>query len=555
MAAAGAILCAMIPKVNIYERDLGKTAANYAPLTPLTFLERAAYVYPNQVSIIHGTQRFTWKETYARCRRLASALAKRGIGVGDTVAVMLPNIPAMVEVHFGVPMTGATLNTLNTRLDADAIGFMLEHGEAKLLITDQEFAPVIEKALKPGIEVIDVEDPEFKGGKRLGQKTYEELLAEGDPEFAWRWPQDEWEAIALNYTSGTTGNPKGVVYHHRGAYLSAVGNILVWVMPHHPVYLWTLPMFHCNGWCFPWTVAANAGTNICLRRVEAETIFKLIKQHRVTHYCGAPIVHQMLINAPDELKRGIEHKVSGLVAAAAPPASMIEGMGKMGFDITHVYGLTETYGPATVCARHPEWDDLPLADQVRLNGRQGVRYTVEEGLTVMDPETMRPVPADGETMGEIMFRGNITMKGYLKNPKATQEAFAGGWFHSGDLAVMQPDGYLKIKDRSKDVIISGGENISSLEVEDVLYRHPAVMAAAVVARPDAKWGETPCAFVELKPGVAVSETELIEFCRTQMARFKAPRAVVFGELPKTSTGKIQKFVLREKAKSTAAIDT
>jgi fatty-acyl-CoA synthase len=545
----------MIQKVNIYERDLGKTAANYAPLTPLSFLERAAYVYPNQVSIIHGAQRFTWKETYARCRRLASALAKRGIGVGDTVAVMLPNIPAMVEVHFGVPMTGATLNTLNTRLDAEAIGFMLEHGEAKVLITDKEFSSVIENALKPGIEVIDVEDPEFKGGKRLGQKTYEELLAEGDPEFAWRWPQDEWEAISLNYTSGTTGNPKGVVYHHRGAYLNAVGNILVWGMPHHPVYLWTLPMFHCNGWCFPWTVAANAGTNICLRRVEAETIFKLIKQHRVTHYCGAPIVHQLLINAPDELKRGIEHKVSGLVAAAAPPAAMIEGMGKMGFDITHVYGLTETYGPATVCARHPEWDDLPLADQVRLNGRQGVRYTVEEGLTVMDPETMKPVPADGETMGEIMFRGNITMKGYLKNPKATQEAFAGGWFHSGDLAVMQPDGYVKIKDRSKDVIISGGENISSLEVEDVLYRHPAVMAAAVVARPDAKWGETPCAFVELKPGVSVSETELIDFCRTQMAKFKAPRAVVFGELPKTSTGKIQKFVLREKAKSTAAIDT
>jgi fatty-acyl-CoA synthase len=545
----------MIPKVNIYERDLGKAAANYAPLTPLSFLERAAYVYPNKVSIIHGAQRFTWQETYARCRRLASALAKRGIGVGDTVAVMLPNIPAMVEVHFGVPMTGATLNTLNTRLDAEAIGFMLEHGEAKVLITDKEFSPVIEKALKPGIEVIDVEDPEFKGGKRLGQKTYEELLAEGDPEFAWRWPQDEWEAISLNYTSGTTGNPKGVVYHHRGAYLNAVGNILVWGMPHHPVYLWTLPMFHCNGWCFPWTLAANAGTNVCLRKVDPEVVFELIKRHRVTHYCGAPIVHQMLINAPDELKRGIEHKVSGLVAAAAPPAAMIEGMGKMGFDITHVYGLTETYGPATVCARHPEWDDLPLADQVRLNGRQGVRYTVEEGLTVMDAQTMKPVPADGETMGEIMFRGNITMKGYLKNPKATQEAFAGGWFHSGDLAVMQPDGYVKIKDRSKDVIISGGENISSLEVEDVLYRHPAVMAAAVVARPDPKWGETPCAFVELKPGVSVSETELIDFCRTQMAKFKAPRAVVFGELPKTSTGKIQKFVLREKAKSTAAIDT
>jgi fatty-acyl-CoA synthase len=544
----------MIPKVNIYERDLGKTAANYAPLTPLSFLERAAYVYPDKVSIIHGAQRFTWKETYARCRRLASALAKRGIGVGDTVAVMLPNTPAMVEVHFGVPMTGATLNTLNTRLDAEAIGFMLEHGEAKVLITDKEFSSVIEKALRPGIEVIDVEDPEFKGGKRLGQKTYEELLAGGDPEFAWRWPQDEWEAISLNYTSGTTGNPKGVVYHHRGAYLNAVGNILVWGMPHHPVYLWTLPMFHCNGWCFPWTLAANAGTNVCLRKVDPELVFDLIRRHRVSHYCGAPIVHQMLINAPDELKRGIEHKVSGLVAAAAPPAAMIEGMGKMGFDITHVYGLTETYGPATVCARHPEWDDLPLADQVRLNGRQGVRYTVEEGLTVMDPESMKPVRADGETMGEIMFRGNITMKGYLKNPKATQEAFAGGWFHSGDLAVMQPDGYVKIKDRSKDVIISGGENISSLEVEDVLYRHPAVMAAAVVARPDPKWGETPCAFVELKPGVSVSETELIDFCRTQMAKFKAPRAVVFGELPKTSTGKIQKFVLREKAKSTAAID-
>ncbi len=545
-------------KRNVFEQDLARNPANYAPLTPLSFLERAAYVYPNQISIIHGAQRYTWKETYARCRRLASALALRGIGVGDTVAVMLPNIPAMVEAHFGVPMTGATLNTLNTRLDAEAIAFMLEHGEAKVLMVDAEFSPTIEAALhrlKTKPTVIDVEDPEFKGGKRLGKQTYEELLAEGDPEHAWRWPEDEWEAISLNYTSGTTGNPKGVVYHHRGAYLNAVGNILVWGMPHHPVYLWTLPMFHCNGWCFPWTVAANAGTNICLRRVEAEAIFKLIKQHRVTHYCGAPIVHQMLINAPDELKRGIEHKVRGLVAAAAPPAAMIEGMGKMGFDITHVYGLTETYGPATVCARHAEWEKLPLAEQVRLNGRQGVRYTVEEGLTVMDPETMKPVPADGETMGEIMFRGNITMKGYLKNRRATEEAFAGGWFHSGDLAVMQPDGYVKIKDRSKDVIISGGENISSLEVEDILYRHPAVMAAAVVARPDPKWGETPCAFVELKPGVSVSETELIEFCRTQMAKFKAPRTVVFGELPKTSTGKIQKFVLREKAKSTAAIDT
>jgi fatty-acyl-CoA synthase len=541
-----------------FEENLGKNSANYAPLTPLSFLERAAYVYPDRPSVIHGTQRYTWKETYARCRRLGSALARRGIGVGDTVAAMLPNIPAMYEAHFGVAMCGAVLNTLNTRLDPEAIAFMLEHGEAKLLVTDREFSGTIEaalKRLKHRPVVIDVEDAEFTGGKRLGEKTYEELLAEGDPEFAWRWPEDEWEAISLNYTSGTTGNPKGVVYHHRGAYLNGVGNILVWGMPHHSAYLWTLPMFHCNGWCFPWTMAANAGTSICLRRVEAGPIFDLIKKHRVTHYCGAPVVHQMLINAPEEMRKGISHKVSALVAAAAPPASMIEGMKKMGFDITHVYGLTEVYGPATVCAKHPEWEKLPLADEVRLNGRQGVRYHVEEGLTVMDPQTMKPVPADGETMGEIMFRGNITMKGYLKNRKATEEAFAGGWFHSGDLAVMQPDGYIKIKDRSKDIIISGGENISSLEVEDVLYRHPAVLAAAVVARPDPKWGETPCAFVELKSGAQVSEQELIEFCRTQMAKFKAPRAVVFGELPKTSTGKIQKFVLREKAKSTAAIDT
>jgi fatty-acyl-CoA synthase len=543
---------------TIFDRDLDRNPANYAPLTPLSFIERAAYVYPGRVSVVHGDQRYTWQETYARCRRLASALAKRRIGVGDTVAVMLPNTSPMYEAHFGVPMCGAVLNTLNTRLDSEAIAFMLEHGEAKLLITDREFSGTIEGALRQSkrkITVIDAEDPEFNSGKRLGEKTYEELLREGDPEFAWRWPQDEWEAISLNYTSGTTGNPKGVVYHHRGAYLNGVGNILVWGMPHHSVYLWTLPMFHCNGWCFPWTMAANAGTSVCLRKVEAETIFRLIKQHRVTHYCGAPIVHQMLINAPEELKRGIEHQVNGLVAAAAPPAAMIEGMQKMGFNITHVYGLTETYGPASVCAKHPEWDSLPLAEQVRLNARQGIRYTVEEGLTVMDAETMKPVPADGETMGEIMFRGNITMKGYLKNPKATREAFAGGWFHSGDLAVMQPDGYVKIKDRSKDIIISGGENISSLEVEDVLYRHPAVLAAAVVARPDPKWGETPCAFVELKPGMASSESEIIEFCRGQLARFKAPRAVVFGELPKTSTGKIQKFVLREKAKSSAAIDT
>ena len=525
-----------------YEQDLDKNPANYAPLTPLSFIERTAHVYPERVSLIHLDRKYLWKETYARCRRLASALRKRGIGIGDTVAVMLPNIPSMYEAHFGVPMCGAVLNTLNTRLDAEAIGFMLEHGEAKLLIADPEFSAVVDR---------------FKGRLPIvmGDAAYEDLLAEGDPEFAWRWPEDEWEAISLNYTSGTTGNPKGVVYHHRGAYLNGVGNILVWGMPHHSVYLWTLPMFHCNGWCFPWTMAANAGTSVCLRRVEAGLIFNLIKKHRVTHYCGAPVVHQMLINAPDEMKEGITHQVSGLVAAAAPPAAMIEGMQKMGFNITHVYGLTETYGPATVCAKHPEWEKLPLAEQVRLNGRQGIRYTVEEGLAVMDPRTMTPVPADGETMGEIMFRGNITMKGYLKNPRATQDAFADGWFHSGDLAVMQPDGYVKIKDRSKDIIISGGENISSLEVEDVLYRHPAVMAAAVVARPDPKWGETPCAFVELKPGVAVSESELIDFCRSQLAKFKAPRSVVFGELPKTSTGKIQKFVLREKARSAVAIDT
>jgi 3-(methylthio)propionyl---CoA ligase len=549
----------MSAKSNPYEQDLDKSAANYAPLTPLSFIERSAYTYPNRLAVVHGARRYTWKETYARCRRLASALSRRGIGVGDTVAAMLANTPEMYECHFGVPMCGAVLNTLNTRLDADAIAFMLGHGEAKVLITDKEFSATIETALaKAGrkLTVIDVDDALYDGpGNRLGEKTYEALLEEGDPEWNWQWPADEWQAISLNYTSGTTGNPKGVVYHHRGAYLNGVGNILVWGMPQHSVYLWTLPMFHCNGWCFPWTMAANAGTSVCLRKVDSALIFELIRTHRVTHYCGAPIVHQTLINAPVELRKGIDWTVSCLVAGAAPPAAIIEGMEKMGFSLTHVYGLTETYGPATVCAKQPEWESLPLDEQVQMNGRQGVRYTVEEGLAVMNPETMKPVPADGETMGEIMFRGNITMKGYLKNPKATQEAFAGGWFHSGDLAVMSADGYVKIKDRSKDIIISGGENISSIEVEDALYRHPAVMAAAVVAMPDAKWGETPCAFVELKSGAQASETEIIEHCRARMAKFKAPRAVVFGELPKTSTGKIQKFLLRERAKSTSAIDT
>ena len=549
----------MSAKSNPYEQDLDKNPANFAPLTPLSFIERSAYTYPNRVAVVHGARRYTWKETFARCRRLASALARRGIGVGDTVAAMLANTPEMYECHFGVPMCGAVLNTLNTRLDADAIAFMLAHGEAKVLITDKEFSTTVEAALaKAGrkLAVIDVDDALYEGpGKRLGEKTYEALLEEGDPQWGWQWPADEWQAISLNYTSGTTGNPKGVVYHHRGAYLNGVGNILVWGMPHHSVYLWTLPMFHCNGWCFPWTMAANAGTSVCLRKVDAGTIFELIREHRVTHYCGAPIVHQTLINAPAGLRKGIEWTVNCLVAGAAPPAAIIEGMEKMGFSLTHVYGLTETYGPAAVCAKQPEWAELPLGEQVQMNGRQGVRYTVEEGLSVMNPETMQPVPADGETMGEIMFRGNITMKGYLKNPKATQEAFAGGWFHSGDLAVMNPDGYMKIRDRSKDIIISGGENISSIEVEDALYRHPAVMAAAVVAMPDAKWGETPCAFVELKAGAKASEAEIIEHCRARMARFKAPRAVVFGELPKTSTGKIQKFILREKAKSASAIDT
>ncbi|MFY9314735.1 MAG: acyl-CoA synthetase [Burkholderiales bacterium] len=549
----------MSAQTNPFEMDLDRNPANYAPLTPLQFLERAAQVYPQRVAVIHGARRFTWQETYTRCRRLASALARRGIGTGDTVAVMLANTPEMYECHFGVPMAGGVLNTLNTRLDAEAISFMLQHGEAKVLVTDREFASTIQNALKKtkrNILVVDVDDPEYTGpGERLGEKTYEELLAEGDAGFEWKRPADEWNAISLNYTSGTTGDPKGVVYHHRGAYLNAVCNIVTWGMPQHAVYLWTLPMFHCNGWCFPWTMAANAGTNVCLRKVEAKAIFEEIRKNEVTHYCGAPIVHSTLIGAPEEMKKGITHKVHGMVAAAAPPAAMIEGMEKLGFDLTHVYGLTETYGPAAVCARHEEWGSLDIGERTRLNGRQGVRYLMEEGLEVMDPETLQPVPADGETMGEIMFRGNITMKGYLKNASATQKAFAGGWFHSGDLAVKHPDGYVKIKDRSKDVIISGGENISSLEVEDVLYSHPAVLGAAVVAMPDEKWGETPCAFVELKKDASVTERQIIEFCRSHMARFKAPRAVVFGELPKTSTGKIQKFVLREKAKSASAIDS
>ncbi|MBE0615272.1 MAG: acyl-CoA synthetase [Burkholderiales bacterium] len=542
---------------NAFETDLDRSPANYAPLTPLSFIERAAYVYPERIAVVHGARRYTWKETYARSRRLASALAARGIGIGDTVAVMGSNTPEMYECHFGVPMLGAVLNTLNTRLDAEAIAFMLNHGGAKVLIADREFSATVAQALAKMEQrplVIDIDDSEYTGaGERLGEKDYEAFLSGGDPDYAWQPPADEWNAISLNYTSGTTGNPKGVVYHHRGAYLNAVCNIVTWGMPQHAVYLWTLPMFHCNGWCFPWTMAANAGVNVCLRKVDPVLIFGLIKKHGVTHYCGAPIVHSALINADAKLREGITHKVSAMVAGAAPPAAMIEGMEQIGFDLVHVYGLTETYGPATVCAKHDEWNALDVGKRAERNGRQGVRYLMEDGLAVMDGETMQPVPADGETMGEIMFRGNITMKGYLKNPKATTEAFAGGWFHSGDLAVMQPDGYIKIKDRSKDVIISGGENISSLEVEEALYRHPAVLAAAAVAQPDPKWGETPCVFVELKAGAEVTAEEIIAHCRKHLARFKVPRAVVFGELPKTSTGKIQKFVLRERAKSAQAI--
>ena len=543
---------------TIYDRDLDKTAANFSPLSPVSFLGRSAEVYPDRLAIVHGAIRRTWRETDERARRLASALTRRGIDYGDTVAAMLPNTPAMIEAHFGVPMAGAVLNALNTRLDADSIGFMLEHGEAKAVLVDRELSGVIRAALAKNrreVLVIDVDDPEYTGpGDRIGSIEYEALLASGDPGFAWTGPRDEWDAICLNYTSGTTGNPKGVVYHHRGALMNAISNILEWDMPKHAVYLWTLPMFHCNGWCFPWTVAARAGVNVCLRKVDDRSIFAAIREHRVTHYCGAPIVHNLLVNAPAELREGIAHRVRALVAGAAPPAATIEGMERIGFEITHTYGLTEVYGPASVCAKHEAWDALGVGERARLNARQGVRYHLQDGITVLDPETMQPVPADGETMGEVMFRGNITMKGYLKNPRATQEAFAGGWFHTGDLGVIDADGYVKIKDRSKDIIISGGENISSIEVEDALYRHPAVLAAAVVAKPDARWGETPCAFVELKAGAAVTAEEIVAHCRGHLAAFKVPRAVVFGELPKTSTGKIQKFKLRERAGSVKAID-
>jgi fatty-acyl-CoA synthase len=545
-----------IRRVGPYRDGLGRNKANYASLSPLSFLPKAAAVHPDRVAIVHGTWRSTWAETFTRCRRLASALAKRGVGAGDTVAIMAPNVPAIYEAHFGVPMTGAVLNTLNIRLDAEAIAFQITHGEASVLITDREFSAVVRRALvmlerRP--LVIDIDDPLHEGGTLLGEMDYEAFLREGDPDFDWSLPEDEFGPIALNYTSGTTGNPKGVVTHHRGAYLNAMSQIVSWGMPAHSVYLWTLPMFHCNGWCFPWAMAANAGTNICQRRVDAKLIFDSIREHGVTHMCGAPIIYNMLINAPAELRAGISHKVSAYIAGAAPPASTIEGAERLGFDITHVYGLTETYGPAALCAKQDRWQSLPLAERARLNARQGVAGPMQEAMSVRDPGTMEPVPPDGETVGEIMFRGNITMNGYLKNPSATEEAFAGGWLHTGDLAVIEPDGYVRIRDRSKDVIISGGENISSIEVEDVLHRHPAVDFAAVVAKTDEKWGEVPCAFVELRPNAKATEAEIRQFCREQIAGFKVPKIVVFGPIPKSATGKVQKFRLRELAADLAGV--
>jgi len=537
---------------NIYEQGLGPNAANYVPLSPVSFLNRTAAVYPDRTAVIHGPLRRTWGETAARCNRLASALQKRGYGKGDTIAIMAPNIPEFLEASHGVPMMDGVLNSLNIRLDSEAIAFILNHGEAKVLITDRAFADVIEGALE-GVEnrplVVDIDDPQAEGaGRLIGDMTYEDLLAEGDPNASFTGPEDEWQAIALNYTSGTTGDPKGVVYHHRGAYMNGLGNVITWAMPHFPVYLWTLPMFHCNGWCFPWTVTAMAGTHVCLRALSAEAILGAIADHGVTHLCGAPIVMTMMLGGEDALWDAIDHPVKMMTAGAAPPAAVLERIEARGLEITHVYGLTEVYGPATVCAWHPEWDALDPVAKADKKARQGVTYVVQEGMMVADPETMEPVPADGETMGEIMMRGNITMSGYLKNEATTKKAFADGWFHSGDLAVLHPDGYAQIKDRSKDIIISGGENISTIEVEGVLYRHPAVAEAAVVAKPDEKWGETPCAFVTLRPGEQATEQDIIDFCRENLARFKCPRYVVFTELPKTSTGKIQKFVLREQAR-------
>ena len=549
----------MIPDQGAYSVGLDQTPANFVPLSPLSFLRRSAAVYPDLTSTVYEGRRFTWAQTYERCRRFASFLTGRGIGRGDTVAAMLPNLPAMNEAHFAVPMAGAVLNALNIRLDAAAIAFQLDHGGARLLLVDPEFSGVITEALGlmtgPKPTVIDVDDASFAGGQRIGELEYEAALAEGSPDFTSAFPLDEWDAIALGYTSGTTGNPKGVVTHHRGAYLNAVSNILAAGLGQHPVYLWTLPMFHCNGWCFPWTVAASAGVNVCLRKVDPTKIFALMREHGVTHMSGAPIVYNTLINAPDAPVYSGGPLVQGSIAGAPPPMAVLSGAEKIGIKLTHVYGLTEVYGPASVCAEQPGWDALPADERAQLKRRQGVPYHLQEGVTVIDPETMQEVPRDGETIGEVMFRGNIVMKGYLKNEKATKEAFEGGWFHTGDLGVLDAAGYVTIKDRSKDIIISGGENISSVEVEDVLYKHPAVLFAAVVAKPDAKWGEVPCAFVELKTNAEATEADIIAFCRAQMPGFKTPKAVVFGVIPKTSTGKIQKFMLRDQVKSTGSFNS
>ncbi len=548
--------------MSIYERDLDKTPANFTALSPVSFVERSAEVFAELPAVVHGQRRYNWAQTRERSARLAAALQALGVCRGSTVSVMLPNTPEMVEAHYAVPALNAVLNTLNTRLDASLLAWQMNHCEAQVLITDREYAPVMAQALRElqqnhgrSLRVIDVCDSEYTGaGERLGETEYEALLAAHEPLAVLAGPQDEWDAIAVSYTSGTTGDPKGVVTHHRGAYLNAVCNAATWTLPHFPRYLWTLPMFHCNGWCFPWTVAMLGGTHVCLRRVEAKAILDAMREHGADHYCAAPIVHNLLIHAPAEWREGITHKVRGMVAGAAPPAAMIEGMARLGFEITHVYGLTEVYGPASVAVKRPSWAAEDLSEQTRLNGRQGVRYMLQEGMSVRDPETLEPLPDDGQAMGEIMFRGNIVMKGYLKNPAATQKALAGGWFHTGDLAVMEPDRYVKIKDRSKDIIISGGENISSIEVEDALYRHPGVAACAVVARPDPKWGESPVAYIERQPGSSVSAEELVAHCKTLLAGYKVPREIRFETIPKTSTGKIQKFQLRERAKSAAAIE-
>ena len=541
----------------MYDAGLTRRQANYVPLTPIDFIARAADVYGDRLAVVYGDTRRTWAETYARTRRLASALQRAGIGTGDTVSVLLPNIPEMVEVHFGVPMAGAVLNTLNTRLDVQTILFMLRHGEAKVLIIDTEYSQVAQAAAAafPALRIVSVADEMPADPSAFASAVdYPTFLDGGDPNFAWSPPADEWDAIALNYTSGTTGDPKGVVYHHRGAHLNAVSNILEWDLPKHAVYLWTLPMFHCNGWCFPWTIAARAGVNVCLRKFDVNQVFELIRREQVTHYCGAPIVQSSLANAPAELRHGISHRVATMVAGAPPSPAVIGKLNDIGVDVTHVYGLTEVYGPASVCAKQASWSALDDDAQASLNARQGVRYHLQAAVTVRDPATLEAVPPDGETIGEIMFRGNICMKGYLKNPKATDEAFYGGWFHTGDLGVMSSDGYIRIRDRSKDIIISGGENISSIEVEDVLYRHPSVSVAAVVAAPDAKWGEVPCAFVELKSGATATTEDIIKHCRQHLAAFKVPKRVEFGELPKTSTGKIQKYELRARVQSASAID-